>query len=351
MRLDRWLSAAAAALALAIAPGALQLVAAPTPAAQRVPLAPALIAANTGGTEVAITPPETLTGPVATPSGPPPTFSPTTPVAADGEVFALLIGIDDYPGRSGDLRSAVADVDIIDAALDGFGVPAGNRVVLRDGQATADQVRAAVASLVRQGGPGATYVLGYAGHVRKLDRDTEALVLADGRLLRDAELAALVAPATTQRMWFLLATCYSAGFTELLGPGRVLTAASGANQLAWEDPSLNASYLVHYLIREGWLEGKAGSTVQEAFAYADRELLRERPNRRPVQVDHLGAPLRLGLGDPTSGHAQAPPVPGTPPSGGSSPSSPPTTAPPAPPPGTPPPDDQDEPCVLGLLYC
>ena len=350
MRLDRWLVLAAGSLAVAIVPGAVQLAVAPGPAAERATIGSERVDAVTGA-EVPITPPEVLDGPVAAPTAPAPVFTGGGAAPADGEVFALLVGINDYPGRRSDLRSAVADVDTIDAALAGFGVPRGNRVVLRDGQATAGQVRDAIRSLVVQGGPGATYVFGYAGHVRKVDGDTEALVLADGELLRDAELAELVAPASTQRMWFLLAACYAGGFTEVLGPGRVLTGAASARELAWEDPALNASYLVHYLVREGWLEGKAGNSVQEAFAYADQALARERPNRRPVQFDDLDAPLVLGGGDPTTGADLAPPVPhGSPaPTQGSSP--PPPSPPPSSPPPTSPPEDDDPPCLLGVLVC
>jgi hypothetical protein len=262
-------------------------------------------------------------------------------------VFALLIGIDDYPGRRGDLRAAGADVELVDAALAGFGVPAGNRVVLRDGQATRTGVVTAIEALVRQGGPDATYVLGFAGHARKLDRDTEAVVLADGEVLRDTELAALLAPASTQDVWVLLASCFAGGFTELLAPGRILTAAAGANQLAWEDPRLNASYLVHHLVREGWLEGRAGPSVQEAFAYADATLVRERPNRRPVQIDERGQPLVLGAGDPTTAIDLVPPAPSSSapsppaPASSSAASTPPTTAPPE--------EPEEDPCLLGIL--
>jgi hypothetical protein len=344
LRLDRWLVLAAGALVTAIVPGAVRLATLPVPDAERAPIGAERVEATLAG-EVPITPPEVLEGPVAEATAPAPAFG-AAAAPADGEVFALLVGIDDYPGRRSDLRSAVADVDTIDAALAGFGVPRGNRVVLRDGQATEAQVGAALRSLVAQGGPSATYVFAYAGHVRKLDRDTEALVLADGGLLRDVELAELVAPAVTQRVWFLLASCYSGGFTEVLAPGRVLTAAAGAGELAWEDPALNASYLVHYLVREGWLEGRAGDSVQEAFAYADQALTREHPNRRPVQIDDLGAPLLLGLGDPTTAidEAPAPDEPSPPPS---SPSAPPPSSPPP----TSPPEDDDPPCLLGVLVC
>ena len=349
MRVERWAGAAVAALAIAALPGALHLLTPPAPppdraavTQQRVDVAPT--------TEVAIEPPPVLEGEVAQPSAPAPTFAPTT-VATDGEVFALLVGIDDYPGGAHDLHSAVADVDTIDAALAGFGVPAGNRVVLRDGQATRAQVEDAVRELVTQGGPGATYVFGYAGHVRKLDSNTEALVLADGAVLRDADLATLLAPATTQHMWVVIAGCFGGGFTEVLAPGRVLTAASGANELAWEDPSLNASYLVHYLVREAWLQGKAGDSVQEAFAYADATLARKRPNRRPVQIDDSDGRLVLGPGDPTTGASLAPPL-AAPPTSGQAPSSAPAPASPPPTTTTTRPKRGDQPtCVLGVVLC
>ena len=354
MRLDRWLLVTAVGLGVAVAPGALHLASAPDRVVDpdRAPLGSERVVDHAPSAEIAITPPEVLDGPVAEATGPAPAFAAGT-VPADGEVFALLVGIDDYPGRRSDLRSAVADVETIDAALAGFGVPSGNRVVLSDGHATAAQVRGAVRSLVAQGGPGATYVFAFAGHVRKIDGDTEALVLADGGLIHDAELAALVSPATTQRMWFLLAGCYAGGFTELLAPGRVLTAAAGARELAWEDPALNASYLVHYLVREGWLQGKAGDSVQEAFAYADRELAREHPNRRPLQIDQVGDRLVLGPGDPRSAMDLAPSVPerSSPPPPSEPVSQPTPYRPPSSPPPTTPPDDHEGPCVLGVIYC
>ena len=351
MRVGRGASGAALAIALAALPGMVRLVPSEGWPIDRVPLTPdwSEVVERADRTmearEVALTPPPAvLDGAVAAPGGPAPTFAPSR-VRADGEVFALLIGIDDYPGRRFDLESAVADMQTVDAALTGFGVPAGNRVLLRDGQATGAAVRAAIRSLVRQGGPGATYVLAYAGHARLVDRDTQEIVLADGVTMRDRELAALLAPATTQRMWLLFATCFAGGFTELLAPGRILTGAAAAGEQAWEDPALNGSYLVYHLVRQGWLQGRAGDSVQEAFAYADRVLARDRPDRRPVQVDEAGGSLVLGPGDPREGLARAPappapaPEPDRPPPS-SQPSSPPTTRP-----------DRDNPCVLGVLYC
>lgn len=340
MRFGRWACAACVALALAIAPGALRLASDQRSPVERPSLVPPDPVDLVLTDEVAITPPGELSGPVAEPVAPPPQFVPAAAAPLEGEVFALLIGINDYPGRGSDLRSAVADAQTLDAALDGFGVPDGNRVMLRDGQARRADVVAAVESLVAQGGAGSTLVLSYTGHVRKLDRDTEALVLADGEMLTDAELGALLAPAAAQRMWLLLATCYADGFTELLAPGRVLTAAAGANELAYENTALNGSYLVHYLVREGWLLGAAGPSVQEAFAYADSSLARDHPRHRPILRDGYGRPLILGPGDPTSAAGQAPPTP-------AEPSDPGTGSAATPPPSTPPPEEES--CLLGIL--
>lgn len=254
------------------------------------------------------------------------------------------MGIDDYPGSRSDLRSAVADADTVDAALAGFGVPAANRVVLRNGQARRAQLVAAISSLVEIAGPESTVVFAYAGHVRKLQPGTEAIVAADGALLTDAELASLLEPSPAQRMWLLVAACYAGGFTELLGPGRVLTAAADAGSLAYESRSINGSYLVYHLVREGWLQGMAGPSVQEAFAYADRRISEEGSQGRPVQFDRAGTPLVLGAGDPATEHARpADQRSAPPPSGGGS------SQPGSPPPSSPPTTEPERVCTLFVL--
>lgn len=292
--------------------------------------------------EVPIIPPGDLGGELAEAVPVPPPFEEARSGAGDGEVFALVIGIDDYPGTSSDLRSAVADADLVDAALAGFGVPAANRVVLRDGQARRPEVEGAIRSLVTQGGPTSTLVLAFAGHTRKLAPGREAIVLADGTTLTDLELAALLEPAVAQQMWLLFATCYAGGFTELLAPGRILTGAADAHSLAYESPALNASYLVHHLVRAGWLQGEAGPTVQEAYRFADSRIESEHPRRRPVQLDQHGRPMRLGPGDPGVGYV--PPSPPAP-----APSGPGRQPPPPSSPSTTAPSRPKQSCLLGVV--
>lgn len=282
--------------------------------------------------EVPIIPPtEPMTGEVAAASAPVrQPFASTR--AGSGEVMALIVGIDDYPGSRYDLSAAVADADAIDAALARFGVPKGNRVVLRNGQARRQDMVDALQALVQRAERDTIVVFAFAGHVQKLAPGTEAIITADGQHLVDTELATILAPARAERMWLLLASCYAGGFTEVLAPGRVLTGASDANSLAYESPTLGASYLVHHMVRKGWLEGHAGDSVQEAFAYADSAIASRYPHRRPVQIDRGSGPLRLGAlpaTTPTTAKPYQPPVPSQQPEK-PSPSAP-TTAPTVPP--------------------
>ena len=286
------------------APPAEGTAAEPLPSSTTVPPAPPPVA------EVAITPPAELTGEVAPAAPLPALYEQARGTRSSGGVFALVVGINDYPGSQYDLGAAVADANTVNEALARFGVPAGNRVVLRDGQARRDQVVAATKALVRRAGPGSTIVFAYSGHVRKLDSDTEAIITAEGGVLTDQQLASLLAPSRAANMWLLIAGCYAGGFTELLGPGRILTAAAPANSLAYESPSIKGSYLVHHMVREGWLQGKAGPSIQEAFAYADARIKARYPSRRPVQVDQAGRRVTLGTATRTTA-ASTPPRPST----------------------------------------
>lgn len=329
MRAGRTLAAAAVALAVATLPGALRLVPAQRPLDRATPwsinsftAAPVALSDPVGDAVPIVPPDDSLAGELAPTTQTPPPFAGAQPDRA--EVYALVIGIDDYPGATSDLQSAVADADTIDLALARFGVPASNRVVLRDGQARKPALVAAIQALVAVAGPESTVVLAYAGHVRKLDPDTEAIVAADGGLLRDVELAELLAPARPSGMWVLVAACYAGGFTELLRPGRILTGAADAGSLAYESRTFDGSFFVQYLVREAWLEGRAGPSVQEAFAYADARIAAEGSQGRPVEVDLVGRPFVLGSPGPASGGTTA----GAPPPQSAPPQAPPTTAPP-----------------------
>jgi hypothetical protein len=247
----------------------------------------------------------------------------------------VIIGIDDYPGGRSDLRASVRDANDVDAALAAYGIPGNRRLVLRDTQATAAVIADALRWIVDRAGPDATAVIFYAGHVRKLGPGSEAIVAADGQLVTDSTMADLLRPLAARQTWIAMASCYAGGFTEVLADGRILTGAAGADALAYENSTYGNSYLVEYMVDRAMLEGRAGTSVEQSFAWAHAELRRDHPSRVPVQYDQLDGELRLGPPPPP---ADSPP-----------PRHAPAEAPPSsPPPEEAPPPEEDDSCLVTI---
>lgn len=291
-------------------------------------------------------PPDAFDEPARTQPPPAPLRKRFANVVPSGGTWAVMIGINDYPGTRHDLRSAVADVDDVNEALARMGVPGDHRLIVTNGQATASTIKLAAEWLVAHAGPDAVAVFFYAGHVRKVGGRSEAILGADGRLVHDTELAAALRPLKAERAWIGIAACYSGGFTEVLAPGRVLTAASAANSLAYENAGFGRSYMVQYMVREAMIDNRAPASVQASFDYARLAIARDYPGREPVQFDHGSGPLSLR--PPAAG----PPPPAQPKHAATSHQSPPPQQPPPSPsqPAAPPPRD----CIgvpLGAIKC
>lgn len=334
LRLLPALTAAGRATGLGVAGVALPLPAPPEPP---VPPDPAPVA----GEVVIAPPPVAFEAPAERPAAPPPVLQEPARVQGvvpSGGTWAVIVGVNDYPGSRSDLRSAVNDANDVDLALAGLGVPLDHRLVLRNTQATSDVIRAATDWLVARAGPDAVAVFFYSGHVRKLGPTTEALVGADGGLLRDDELGARLSHLQARRAWVAIAACFGGGFTEVLAPGRILTGAAPADALAYESSRLGRSYMVQYMIREAMIEGRASGSVQAAFTYATLALARQNPTRLPVQIDLSVLPLDLR----PPGESKAPLPPLVPPGPRQ------VVAVPAPPP--PPAPSPPQSCLL-LLLC
>jgi hypothetical protein len=79
--------------------------------------------------------------------------------------YALVVGIDDYPGTNNDLRGPRADARLFaDLLMQRFGFQQRNVVVLLDGDATREHILQAFARHLGQAGPQGTAVFYYSGH-------------------------------------------------------------------------------------------------------------------------------------------------------------------------------------------
>lgn len=253
---------------------------------------PRLSRVDVNATDRAIEAPTVFDAPPAPAAAPPMALRSSTAKAAG--TWAVVVGINDYPGSRSDLKVAVADAVEVDRALAGYGVAAERRLVLRDTQATAAVIKDSLRWLVDHAAADATVVFFYAGHVRKVGTGREAIVAADGRLVHDTAVAEVLRPLEARSAWITIAACYGGGFTEVLAPGRVLTAAADANHLAYENPAIGLSYLAEYMIRQAMVDGHAAASVEQSFAWASDRLRAEHPDRVPVQYDQFDGDLELG---------------------------------------------------------
>ena len=306
--------------------------------------------------------------PVDRPIVAPPNFSrartgtarvPRTTYAAgpkEGGVWAVVVGIDDYPGTDADLKAAVADARDVDTALAAYGVPANHRLLLLDGQATGDNIRGGLTWLTGRAAAESTAVFFYSGHVRKVAGDPshngrsvdEAIVGSDGDNVYSGQVAGILRSLEARSAWLGIAACYGGGFDDALAPGRVLTAAAGENDVAYENSSLGHSYMVEYMVRRAMLQGKAPGSVQEAFAWARAQIAHDYPNRQPIIVDRSRGPVVLGRTVAPSAENRRPATTQPP-----AQSKQPEPSPSAPPPTAPEPQPDGGACaqVLGVSVC
>jgi hypothetical protein len=82
--------------------------------------------------------------------------------AGAGELYGLVVGIDDYVGTANDLDGAANDANDIAKSLTGAGAKEVVRLINDD--ASKDRIVAAWEGLVAKANPGDTIVFSYAGH-------------------------------------------------------------------------------------------------------------------------------------------------------------------------------------------
>ncbi|HSG46435.1 MAG TPA: caspase family protein [Longimicrobiales bacterium] len=86
--------------------------------------------------------------------------------------YALLVGIDDYPGTGSDLRGPVRDAQIMRNVLVGrFGFSDENVVLLTDADATRENIANAILAHLGQAGPDGVAVFFYSGHGTRIGAD------------------------------------------------------------------------------------------------------------------------------------------------------------------------------------
>jgi uncharacterized caspase-like protein len=244
---------------------------------------------------------------------------------AVGKIYAVVIGVNKYRNVP-QLRYAVQDAKAFAEFLTEYlGVPQKNVITLLDEQVTLRSMRKSLGvALSRAVGPKDTAIIYYAGHggtepdsgnpdgdgLEKylLPHDAEPKALF-GTAMPMSSLQKIFGRIKAERLIFIADACYSGAIggrtivasrratvsEEFLsrlsgGKGRVILTASGANEVAKEDPALGHGVFTYYLLKglkgAGDADGDGYVTVDEAYAYVSKTV--------PKATGQTQTPVRKG---------------------------------------------------------
>jgi len=215
--------------------------------------------------------------------------TPITGVSAH-RIFAVMVGISDYPGTENDLPFTAEDARKLHDTLARLGVLDQNSVTLTDAQATRANVRAAFLRLAALAGPGDTFMFFYSGHggqeptqvsATEPDGKNETIELYDGPMIDD-EMGQLFDQVHARTALLILDSCFSGGFArDVVSHPGVMGLFSSEEDLtsAVADKFQAGGYLSHFI--QTGLSGEADEnhdhviTAGELSAYVRREFAEE----------------------------------------------------------------------------
>ncbi len=205
---------------------------------------------------------------------------------------ALLIGIDHASGTPS-LQGAVNDARTLEQALLRYGFSPDQTTVLTNSEASRGAILSEIAKLAEVRDDGQVVFM-FAGHTRRSGGENQ-IIAADGRTISASALAQSLGRVRVP-MWVAFPTCFAGGFQVpgIVGPGRVVTFASEASQLAYESAGFRKSYLIEYMVARAMLQSNPAETVEEAFHRASAELTADYPSRVPLMDDQFPGGFALG---------------------------------------------------------
>ena len=221
----------------------------------------------------------------------------------NGNRYAIVIGISNYPGTANDLEYGDDDAqDMYDALTDSYKFSSANITMLTDLEASFYAIQNAIAAKKDQVTASDEVVFFFSGHGTKgvaMDSDKEnideAIVCHDGtengQLLAiwDGQLKDWFAGFATERIIFIFDSCLSGGMTDLKSTGRVICMASSETGYSYEGDTWGNGQFTYYFVDQGISGSLADKydhdenpltedvTVEEAFDYAKTNCVLQSP--------------------------------------------------------------------------
>jgi len=230
----------------------------------------------------------------------------------NGEKYAIVIGISDYPGTANDLYYADDDaISIKEALITKYSFIDDNIHIhlLIDSEAetsddlyaTRDEIVAAIRDVQKNAEANieSEVFFFFSGHGARgiandgdSERTDESIVCyndnkTDIAYLWDGELELLFRDFQTSRIIFVFDSCLAGGMTDLASEGRVIAMATTESGTGYEFSSLSHGQFTYYFVVEGMLNGKADTydnipstkdvTIEETFDYTKANCTIQKP--------------------------------------------------------------------------
>src|SRR3954447_12650068 len=216
---------------------------------------------------------------VARPAAPRPSPFNTAAPGATPNVWAVVIGIQKYQGRTHATAGGEGDAGAFMQALGNAHWPSDHILELVDGAATASNIRAAMQWLTQHSGPNTLTIFHYSGHTciqssGPCGAGHMYLWSVDNQFISDHEVGNNLRNLQG-KAWVDIAGCEAGAFDKGISNGqRLFTGSSQANQKSYESYDWHESVWTGLAIDQGMLQGQADSnhdgvvTVQEAAQWA-----------------------------------------------------------------------------------
>jgi hypothetical protein len=205
-------------------------------------------------------------------------------------VYAVMVGISDYPGSGNDLPLTAEDARKLQQALARQGNLASESVTLIDAQATRAGLRSAFQRVAAAAGPDDLFLFFYSGHGNQVrsqvsgtepDGKDETIEMVDGAITDD-ELNGMFQQVRAQTALLILDSCFSGGFARdvVSRPGVMGLFSSEEDLTSSVAEKFQAGGFLSHFIQTG-LSGGADEnrdrviTAGELGAYVRREFARE----------------------------------------------------------------------------
>lgn len=205
-------------------------------------------------------------------------------------VYAVMVGISDYPGTGNDLPLTADDARKLQQALSRQGTLAPESVTLIDGQATRAGLRSAFQRVAQAAGPNDLFIFFYSGHGNQVrsqvsatepDGKNETIEMVDGAITDD-EMNEMFQQVRAQTALLILDSCFSGGFARdvVSRPGVMGLFSSEEDLTSSVAEKFQAGGFLSHFIQTG-LSGGADEnrdrviTAGELGAYVRREFARE----------------------------------------------------------------------------